>query len=424
MTAGSSSHRSEVPKRRGRVDRCPGLWWRRRADGTLVYEIKLRVLGQLFSTTLPEGTSERQARTAWKRKSAERDEGGRPLSPNVALAAIAAEAFADMETRVAAGTRSGRTLDGYRSHWSNYIEPALGRKKISRLDARDILALIASLRSARREGGKVGLAEWTIANVITCLRMILRFARHAGYTRNDPFSRLSPDDLPQQRACEDFEARVLRPSEIERLIAATTPLYRHVVTVLAFTGLRASEAAGLTWTDVDLVERVLHVRKQLAPLRSGQEPTRVRTKSQASVRTVPLLDRAYDALLAQLEVEQAKGLGGEGDFVFTSATGRPLGRHRLSKRGVTRAAKEAGLGHVTAQTLRRSVATATAHAKLPVVIAAAMTGHSKQVYDAHYAKPFRDAEERQRVRDSLASIGFGNAQVDQALTNDAAEASP
>jgi integrase len=135
------------------------------------------------------------------------------------------------------------------------------------------------------------------------------------------------------------------------------------------------------------------------------------------VREVPLVDRAYEALVTQLREEQAKGLGTEGDFVFTSATGRPLDRHRLSKRGVSRAADKACLGHVTAQTLRRSVATATAHAKLPVVVAAAITGHSKQVYDAHYAKPFRDSEERDRVRESLASIGFGNALVDQTLTD-------
>ena len=44
-------------------------------------------------------------------------------------------------------------------------------------------------------------------------------------------------------------------------------------------------------------------------------------KSRASVREVPLVDRAY-ALLAQRREEQAKGLGTEGDFVFTSATGR------------------------------------------------------------------------------------------------------
>jgi hypothetical protein len=115
--------------------------------------------------------------------------------------------------------------------------------------------------------------------------------------------------------------------------------------------------------------------------------------------------------------EQARGLGSENDFVFTSSTGRPLGRERLSERGVTKAAEKAGLGHVTAQTLRRSVATAPAHAKLPVVIAAATTGDSKQVYDAHYAKPFRDAEERENVRRSLALIGFGNTSVDQKLTN-------
>jgi hypothetical protein len=54
---------------------------------------------------------------------------------------------------------------------------------------------------------------------------------------------------------------------------------------------------------------------------------------------------------------------------------------------------------------------------LPVVVAAAITGHSKQVYDAHYAKPFRDSEERDRVRESLASIGFGNLHVDQKLTS-------
>ena len=128
-----------------------------------------------------------------------------------------------------------------------------------------------------------------------------------------------------------------------------------------------------------------------------------------------LLDEVYEALIAQLRSEQAKGLGLASDFVFTSETGRPLGRERISKRGVTAAAKRAGLGHVTAQDLRRSVATATAHAGLPVVVAAAMTGHSPRVYDEHYAKPFRDADERARVRDSLASIGFGSRSVDQSV---------
>ncbi len=65
-------------------------------------------------------------------------------------------------------------------------------------------------------------------------------------------------------------------------------------------------------------------------------------KSRASLRDVPLLDEAYEALVVQLAREQAKGLGAASDFVFTSETGRPLGRERIAKRGVTRAAKNGG----------------------------------------------------------------------------------
>ena len=56
----------------------------------------------------------------------------------------------------------------------------------------------------------------------------------------------------------------------------------------------------------------------------------------------------------------------------------------------------------------RVQARSPAQAKVPVVIAVAMIGHSPEVYNAHYARPFRGAEEREKVRNSLASIGFGN----------------
>ena len=49
----------------------------------------------------------------------------------------------------------------------------------------------------------------------------------------------------------------------------------------------------------------------------------------------------------------------------------------------------AGLGHVTAQTLRR-LATATAHAQVPVVVAAAMIGHPGRLLRARRT-PYRDA---------------------------------
>jgi integrase len=99
-------------------------------------------------------------------------------------------------------------------------------------------------------------------------------------------------------ARESFVPQVLRVVEIERLIAETSDNYRNAVVVLAYSGLRLSELAGLIWDDVDFVDRVIRVRKQLAPLTRGAAPVRVKTKSRASIRDVPLVDRAYDALLA------------------------------------------------------------------------------------------------------------------------------
>jgi hypothetical protein len=49
-----------------------------------------------------------------------------------------------------------------------------------------------------------------------------------------------------------------------------------------------------------------------------------------------LLDQLW---LDQFRLEQAKGLGRDGNFGFTSASGRPLSRHRLSESGVAAAAR-------------------------------------------------------------------------------------
>ena len=110
---------------------------------------------------------------------------------------------------------------------------------------------------------------------------------------------------------------------------------------------------------------------QLAPLRRGEEPGRVRTKSRASVREVPLLDRAYEAFVAQLRDEQAKGMGNESDCVFTSLTGRPLGRDRLSKRGVLGSGDEGRPRACHRPDASPFAGNGDGYARVPVVVAAA-----------------------------------------------------
>ena len=136
--------------------------------------------------------------------------------------------------------------------------------------------------------------------------------------------------------------------------------------------MRASEIAGLIWDDVSFVDGCIHIRSQLAPLRKGEPPRRVKLKSRASTRTVVLLERATEALLDQLRREQEKGFGHAEDFVFTTGagTGRPYCRNRISSKGIGQAARKAGLGKAGAQVLRRSAATLRAYARVPKHVAA------------------------------------------------------
>ena len=204
----------------------------------------------------------------------------------------------DAEAR--AGIKSERTATMYRSHYTRFIEPSLGRKRLARLGGSDITALIAQLRED-------GYAEWSINGVVSVFRHILP-VRPTEFMAVDPFALLSKADLPQQRAREEFDARVLRVDEIDKLVACATPAYRTSSRLAAYGGLRASEIAGLIWDDVSFVDGCVHVRAQLAPLKKGEPPRRVKLKSRASTRTVVLLDRATEALLDQLAPRAGEGL--------------------------------------------------------------------------------------------------------------------
>ena len=65
-----------------------------------------------------------------------------------------------------------------------------------------------------------------------------------------------------------------------------------------------------------------------------------------------------------------------------------LDAHDL-RRTARRAGIAAGIGHVTPEMLRKSLATAYADARVERRVAASITGHSPAVYDNHYAKAHR-----------------------------------
>ena len=105
-----------------------------------------------------------------------------------------------------------------------------------------------------------------------------------------------------------------------------------------------SEILGLRWEDIDFVDGAFRVEEQLPPLKRGEAPHRVKTKSERGKRTVPFLPVVAEALAAHLEAELAAGRGQADDFVFVTRFGRPLTRQNVSERAILKAGIRAGLG--------------------------------------------------------------------------------
>jgi integrase len=386
---------SQDSRRRERLD--TGLYRRTTAAGEVRFDVAVWRGGRQQVQALPKGTTEAQARKAALRARAAASEGTAPLALARRFDAVAREYLDHAEARtriVGKGRMSPTTVWTYRTRLRDYVLPTLGPRKLSQLGKGDVLRVLDACHEA-------GLSDWAAHGVLVAFRAVLRFARERDYLSADPFLGVPRDRLPAQKAAK--ETKALRPDEAALLLdelRRKAPRDYVLGCLLVDAGLRSSEACGLTWADVSLTERELHVRGQLAVGHRGEAPRIVPPKTHRGYRTVPLLPRLQEAL---------EGLyAGEPDeaFVLHTRVGTPLTR-RNAARTIADAAQTVGLDPVTPHVLRRTFGTALSDAGVPVASAAALMGHSVEVNHAAYVKARRDAQERDRARDLLVDLGLG-----------------
>ncbi len=123
-----------------------------------------------------------------------------------------------------------------------------------------------------------GIACWTMNNELKVLSCLFKFGVENSYV----------EEIPKIRRVKMVKKphRFLSAEEIAKVIAAARPEVRPMLQLMIFTGLRKGELRHLEWEDVDLKNRLLHVRPK-----ENWGP-----KTENSTRTVPLCDAAYEAL--------------------------------------------------------------------------------------------------------------------------------
>jgi integrase len=383
--------------------RVPGLSERTLKDGTTVYEVHARLGGKLRRHTLKARTKTdaiqelRALQTDYTR-----GEAHRSPSAAVTLTDLAQEWLQHLEGRTShrdpKQRRSVRTVGVYRQRLDQHIVPALGHLAVGEVNLGDVRRLI-DLVSAK------GLAPGTVASVVNILSGLLRYGIRAGVVEHNPVRDLDRDDRPSvQRVTEP---RYLTGEEVARLLGRMTDTFRPIAACCALAGLRASEALGLTWADVDFDAKTITVTGQL-----GEGGERVPTKTAASRAPVPLLPALERELRAHRSRQAGRNLRltHRDALVFSTTRGRPQSR-RNALRALQHAGDEVGLNGEGRQTvglhdLRHSFVAIALADGVTLPEAAMLARHANpRVTLAVYAGLTDGA--REVAVDKLLSAGFG-----------------
>jgi integrase len=317
--------------------------------------------------------------------------GEAPVAPSKATFGDVAEQWIESKRKLRTYTRKG-----YRDALDRILIPRLGSKKIGAITVEHVAALI---RDLEREG----LSSSTITNYLKPLNGTMTYALRRGLIGVNPCTLLTADDRPQEK--ESKPAHVWSDEELAALIesaeyhakqVAARYDYSALLRLASDTGLRLGELLGLRWEDFDREARVLHVRRQWT-----REAVYGPTKTEAGRRRIPLSDQVVKFLT---ELRLRSDYSKDGDPVFASRKGTPLGHRNVTARGFEPAVKLAGIERVTFHDVRHAFASRMIARGISSTVLAKVMGHeSSAITERIYVHLFDAVRTDEDVREAMAA---------------------
>lgn len=233
-------------------------------------------------------------------------------------------------------TISPSTLRGYR---------AIARNRFISLQKRRLSVLTKNIIQAEINAESAICAAKTAKNAYRLIESALAYAGAENFTVKLPA--VPPSNRPY-----------LTPDEIAVLLDAIRGHEYEVPILLALFSCRRSEIFGLTWDNIDMERRLIHIRQALVMDENNQYVEKSMPKNNSSVRTIPMCDQLYDALTRTED-----------------KTGRVVKSCPNSLyRTVNRICARIGLPQIGAHGLRHSFASLAYHLGIPAKVAMAVGG--------------------------------------------------
>jgi len=249
------------------------------------------------------------------------------------------------------------TFVSYETTVRLYLKPGLGNKYLTRLS-------VADVQNYLDNQSRLGKSNRNLQKMRVVLSAALKRAQQEERVMRN-VARLA--EIPM------YKPKEVVPWDLHQLgkfldAASNHPFYP-IFVLMSLYGLRTGEALGLSWSDLDIDNKLIHVRHQVQHQNGIYYYADVKTR--AGRRDLPLLDIAYK-VLASIRSSTAGQLP---DLIFKTNNGLPVDNGKLRKvfQGIS---ENAGLPVITLHHLRHAAATNLKNLGIPASDTQSILGHA------------------------------------------------
>lgn len=258
----------------------------------------------------------------------------------------------------------------------NQVYKHIGAVPIEKLTHSQIQKMVNALSDS-------GLSYSTVKKAYEAVSACVRYYRIKTSTSFNPCEGIT---LPEQKRKESSDIRFFTDEERKLIVNEATRKFSNGVSayrlgwayvLLLYSGLRVGELCALTWKDIDFEERTIKVYKNAVEYAERDDNGKSRsvlktqnsTKTRSGMRTLPMTQKAFDAL------SELQKVTGKYEYIITSSNGQRIRPSRLGQT-FSLILSAIDMDRVGLHTLRHTFATMLFNNGCEVKVVSDLLGHS------------------------------------------------